>query len=67
MIFGQRLGTQPFANPLPPILTPLVAWREICPGTVAIAPEGDDNPPDVDQLWLQKRRSISGQIIVRCD
>ena len=67
MIFGQRLGTQAFANPIPPILTAAVAWREICPGTVDIVPESDENRPDVDQLWLQKRRSISGQIIVRCD
>ena len=67
MIFGQRLGLKTFGDALPVGVSALVAWREICPGSVAIVKEGEINPPEVVFIWVEQNKSISGRIIERCD
>ena len=46
-------------------VTPIV-WDVLERPTVDIIPENDPDLPDVDQLWLEQRRSISGRSIERC-
>ena len=67
MIFGQRLGLRTFADALPPDVSIIVAWREICPGSVAIVKEGEINPPEVTFLWVEQDKALSGGSIVRCN
>ena len=66
MILGQRLGLRTFGDALPPDVSILVAWREICVGSVAIVKEDVEDPPEVVFLWVEQNKSLSGQAITRC-
>ena len=44
----------------------VIPWDVLERPTVDIIPENDPDLPDVDQLWLEQRRSISGRSIERC-
>ena len=67
MIFGQRLGLRTFADALPLGATALIAWNKICPGSVAIVNENEEDPPEVVFLWVEQNKSISGRLIEECD